>query len=199
MDTGVSLSDIAAVTKDNDGVFGGAGSGVWIFALLILLMLGGGNGLFGGNSSALSQADLQRAIDLNSIQEGQAGINSNVQRVAYENMAAIKDAQLTNLQEIRDNGALISAGFANQQTCCCETNRNIDSVRYDLANYAAAIQATDTANTQKVLDAMSTNRMADMQNQINQLQLSQAMCGVPKINPYFYGVYPYNTFNMNNI
>lgn len=42
--------------------------------------------------------------------------------------------------------------------------------------------------TQKVLDTITGNRMADMQNQINQLQLSQAMCGVVR--------YP-NTFTYN--
>lgn len=31
---------------------------------------------------------------------------------------------------------------------------------------------------QKILDANTANRMADMQNQINQLQLAQAMQGV---------------------
>lgn len=32
--------------------------------------------------------------------------------------------------------------------------------------------------TQKILDAICGNRMADMQNQINQLQLQAALCGV---------------------
>lgn len=42
----------------------------------------------------------------------------------------------------------------------------------------ASINATTTAQTQKILDAINGNRMADMQNQINQLQLQSAMCGV---------------------
>lgn len=45
-----------------------------------------------------------------------------------------------------------------------------------------------TPQTQKVLDTITGNRMADMQNQINQLQLSQAFCGVVR--------YP-NTFAYN--
>lgn len=48
MTDGVSLADIAAVTDNKDGMFGGAGGGgMWIFALLILLLIGGG-GFFGG-------------------------------------------------------------------------------------------------------------------------------------------------------
>ena len=41
MTDGVSLADIAAVTDNKDSMFGGAGGGMWIFALLILLLIGG--------------------------------------------------------------------------------------------------------------------------------------------------------------
>ena len=41
-----SLSDVAAVTRDNGGMFGGNG-GMWIFALLVLCLLGNGGGFFG--------------------------------------------------------------------------------------------------------------------------------------------------------
>ena len=63
-----------------------------------------------------------------------------------------------------------------------------------MANYSAAIQANDTANTQKILDAMATNRMADMQNQINGLQLQLATCGVvkyPSASTYYAGMNPF--------
>ena len=44
-----SLSDVAAVTRgDNNGMFGCGGGGMWTFALLILLLIGNG-GLFGGH------------------------------------------------------------------------------------------------------------------------------------------------------
>lgn len=37
------------------------------------------------------------------------------------------------------------------------------------------------------------NKIDTLQNQVNELRTSQMLCGVPKINPYLYGVYPYNT------
>ena len=40
MTDGVSLADIAAVTDNKDDMFGSAGGGMWIFALLILLLIG---------------------------------------------------------------------------------------------------------------------------------------------------------------
>ena len=179
-----SLSDLAAASGNENG-FGGANS--WVLIILFALIFGwGGNG-FGNNGDAASTADLQRAVDLNSIQEGQQAIRNDVQRTAYENMGTTKDAAYNNLSEIRDVQALISAGFANQQNCCCETLRAIDGVNYNLATQSAAIQSNDTANTQKILDMLTGNRMADMQKQINQLQLQNAVSGVVRYpNSYTY-------------
>ncbi len=190
MDNGMSLSDIAAVTRDGDGLGGGAW---WVIILLLAL---GGNGLWGnrGVAEALTQGDLQRAIDLNSIQNGQRDIEARVQEVGGETATTVKDAAYNNLSEIRDVQAAMAAGFANQQTCCCETQRAIDGVNYNGANNTAAINANTTAQVQKVLDALSQNRMAEMQSQINQLQMQNAMCGVvryPNATTYSAGGNPF--------
>ena len=198
-----SLADMAAAT----GGEGFGGNSSWVLILLFAMIFGGGNGGFGGNNAgqAASTADLQRAVNLNSIQEGQASISSDVQRGIYEINGATKDAAYNNLSEIRDvqaagatNGANIinalTAMSANQQNCCCTTQRAIDGVNYNLATQSAAIQANDTANTQKILDAIASNRMADMQNQINQLQLQNAVAGVvryPSASTYYAGANPF--------
>lgn len=189
---GYSLADLATAT--GGGSMGG-NSGAWWIIILFLFCFMGGGGMFGNNP--IGQNDLQRAIDLNSIQEGQANLSANIQRGIYETNGAIKDAAYNNLSEIRDIQAAVASGFANQQTCCCATQRAIDGVNYNLATQSAAIQANDTANTQKILDAISANKMADMQNQINQLQLQSALCGVvryPTAVTYSAGYAPlYNT------
>ncbi len=186
-----SLSDLAAATNGNNDWGGGNMGFFWIFALLLLA--GGGFGGLGGNN-AIGQADLQRAIDLNSIQQGQRDIESRVQEVGAEGISATKDVAYNNLGEIRDVQAAVSAGFANQQSCCCETQRAIDGVNYNGAINTAAINANTTAQTQKILDAIATNRMADMQNQINQLQLQNATAGVvryPSASTYYAGANPF--------
>lgn len=176
-----SLADISAVTgKENTGMFGG---GMWIFALLILLLIGGG-GFFGGrNGEAVTEAGLCNAMNFNnlensigrlsdSLQSDYMGIQNGLSNLGYETLRNFGTTQSQIAQ------------------CCCETQRAIDGVNYNGAINAAAINANTTEQTQKILDAFTGNRMAEMQNQINQLQLQAALCGIPRTNPYGYYMAP---------
>lgn len=197
MEGNVSLADIAAVTDRNDcNGFGFGSEGLWIFALLILMF--GGNGFGGyGNASALTQADLQRAIDLNSIQNGQRDIEARTQEVGAETISAVKDSAYNNLGEIRDLQAAVNSGFANMQNCCCEQKSMILENRYLNAQDTASIKAHTTEVGQKILDAISSNRIAEMQNQINALQMQAAMCGVvryPTATTYCSGANPFSSY-----
>lgn len=168
------------------------GEGSWIFGLIVLLgLFNGGFGGFGGREDRVATVgDIQRSQDFAALErQNNEGVAATRQGV-YDTATAIKDGNYNILGEIRDIQTATSVGFANMQNCCCETQRNIDSVRFDMANYAADIKANDTANSQKILDALAQNKIETLQNQVNQLQLQQAMCGVPKINPYGYGVVP---------
>ena len=69
----------------------------------------------------------------------------------------------------------------------------MDGVNYNGAINTAAINANTTAQTQKILDAIMGNRMADMQSQINALQLQAATANVlrfPNAWTYTGGVFP---------
>ncbi len=209
MESGLTTGDLALMAKENcNGWSNDGNSFMWIFALLILAGGGFGNGFFGNNrvgEAYATQADIQRAVDLNSIQRGQADLAADIQRTNYEQIAAVKDASYNNLGEIRDvettlnsgfanTQSALSAGFANMQKCCCETLRAIDGVNYNGALNTASINANTTAQIQKVLDTISVNRMADMQNQINQLQLANAVSGVvryPSASTYYAGNNPF--------
>ena len=192
MDTSnVSLADIAAVTDKNDGMFGGGTGGMWIFALLILLLIGGG-GFFGNrsnfaNGEPVTEAGRGNAMNVNNLENavGRLGDSqqqgfTGLQRDLCQGFAAI-------------NAGINQARFDSQQ-CCCEIQRAIDGVKYSGAINTAAIQATSAENTQKILDAITGNRIADMQNQINQLQLQNSLCGVvryPTMSAYNSGSNPF--------
>ena len=171
-----------------DGV-GGGGSFVWIFGLLILLgLFSGGFGGFGGNNHAI-QADVQRGFDAQNLQAQTRDILGAVTNGTAQTIAA-STANATNaINAIKDGNAALIREFGTvetartalggtQQECCCNILRAVDGVNYNSAINTAAINANTTAQTQKILDAIAGNRMADMQSQINALQLQNAMSGV---------------------
>lgn len=203
MDSNYSLSDIAAASGGEG--FGG-GNNAWVLILLFAMIFGfGGGGLFGNGlagQTAATTADIQRAVDLNSVQEGQANIAADIQRGIYEINGATKDAAYNNLGEIRDVGAAVATSGANivnnltamqalMQNCCCETKSAIMENRYLDAQNTAAINANTTAAMQKVLDTIQSDKIASLTAEVSDLKTQQMFCGLPRINPYGYGVYPY--------
>lgn len=159
-----------------DSCFGNGG--LWLFAILALMW--GGNGLFGrgGAGDYARQSDVVYTSSFNQLQDENNAIRGDIQRVGYDNMAVIKDAMYNNLSEIRDLESITSSGIANQQKCCCDTLRAIDGVNYNGAINTASINATTTAQTQKILDAIAQNKMEALQSKVSELQLAQAMQGV---------------------
>lgn len=185
----------------------GMGSGnafVWIFGLLILLGLFNGNGFgIGGNGNALN-ADMQRGFDNQNTMAQTRDILSAVTSGTAQTIAASTSNATNAIEAIKDGNASLIREFGNvenaltalggkQQECCCSILRAVDGVNYNGAINTAAINANTTAQTQKILDAIMGNRMADMQNQINALSLQNALSGVmkyPTTWAYNAGVFP---------
>ena len=202
MDTTISPADLAAVMNKNDSW--GNGGCWWIILLFICLFNGGGFG-WGNNGLAaadvLSSDDLQRAVNLQAIQDGQRAIQSEVQRVAYEVGGVVKDSAYNNLGEIRDvqsavandhavTNTNINSGFTNVQTTLCGLGKQISENKYEGALNTAAINANIDAKFAAMEKSQLEAQIAAQQSQINELQLQTKFCGIPRINPYAYGVYP---------
>ena len=157
MDSNYSLADIAAATgNDRDNNMGG--SWAWMLILLFLFWGFAGRNSWGNNGAS----GFGTAASIQEILFGQQFQNLEARMTSLAN--GICDSTFALNNSILTEGRALQTLVSN---CCCEINRNIDGVRYDNA-----------MNTQKILDAISGNRMADMQNQINQLQLQAALCGV---------------------
>lgn len=78
----MSLSDIAAVTKDNDDYFGNGG--MWIFALLILMMMGGGGYWSRGNQSEpVTEAGLCNAMNFNGLENSVGRLNDSLKTITW--------------------------------------------------------------------------------------------------------------------
>lgn len=168
-----TLSDIAAVTGSKEMGEGFGGGAWWIIILFLFIfgMGGGGFGGLGGANGALTRAEMQQGFDTQEVTRKLDGITNGLSDGFY----AQNTTMLNGFAGV--TSAVEQARFDAQQ-CCCETNRNIDNARYEAAKNTCDIIQAAHDDTQKILDAITCNRMADMQNQINQLQLQSALCGV---------------------
>lgn len=169
----ISVSDIAAVTRNNDCYGDGFGmGGGWLSWLLIFALIGGNGFGFGGNrSNVATTEDLASGFNFSALQNKTndilAAVNNNNQVLSN----AICQLGYQDAQHTYD----LSRQIAD---CCCTTQRGIDSVRFDMANYSASTNAAITAGTQKILDKMCENEKAAMAARIQSLELQQALCGV---------------------
>lgn len=193
MNEGVSLADIAAVTDRNgynNGMWGDGGF-FWIFALLLLPGMFNG-GLWGNNGRGepVTESALCNSMNFNNLENAVGRGFDQQTQLAMQNQRDL----CTGFANVVS--AINQSRFENQN-CCCETQKQLLENRYLAEKNAADINANTTAQVQKVLDALCGNRMADMQNQINQLQLQSALCGVIRypnqttfnagFNPFFGG------------
>ena len=114
--SGLSASDVLAMTRDNDGFgFGGVGGFILLF---IFLMAIGGNGFgWGGSGTALGLADIQSSLynqsqDMNSRQTQNqiAMVNDTVLNNKYDNAVLIKDLS----SQMSNSVAAIGNQIANQ-------------------------------------------------------------------------------------
>lgn len=189
----MTLSDIAAVTnKDNEGW----GNGSWWIIVLFLFMFGN-NGFWGNRGTMeqpVTQAGLCDAMNFNNVENAIGRLNDNenlhmmqlsqgLASVGYENLRNFADIQAS----IKDGDYALSTQLAN---CCCQNKQAIADVKYNDAMNTAAINANTTAQTQKILDAISQNKIDSLQAQVNELKTQNMFCGIPKINPYGYGIVP---------
>lgn len=210
----LSASDVALLSDRNGYGYGdmwGGNSMMWIFALLILA--GGGFNGWGNNGfnnaigyeNLATQAQVDRGFDTQNMianqRETLAAVNAGTaQAVAATNQTFhdTVNALSDKYSELARDISALAVGQANmvaqENQCCCSTLRAIDGVNYANAMNTAAINENTTAQTQKILDAITGNRMADMQSQINQLQLQQAVAGVvryPSASTYYAGTNPF--------
>ena len=188
---GYSLADIGMMMGNRgDGFFGGNGGGLWI-AILFLFVLMGGNGFggWGANAQVATSSDMNRGFDNQNTMANQretlAAVNAGTaQAVAatnqtFHDMLGVFSDKYTELdRDVLSVGNTLQQVMANQNSCCCQTLRAIDGVNYANAQNTAAINANTTAAVQKVLDAITENKIEALQGKISQLELNNAVAGV---------------------
>lgn len=168
--SGLSVADALALGKNNDGMFGGNGSGAWVFFLFFLLAWGGGGFGFGNrDGSALTRSELCQDMNFQSLENSVRGIQSGV----CDGFYAMNTGMLNGFSGV--TSAITALGSQNQQ-CCCETNRNIDAVRYENAKNTCDVINAGNANTQRILDVITQNQIQDLRDKLQEAQLQNSQC-----------------------
>lgn len=214
----LSAADIAAVTRNNTG-YGyadglGLGNGGWFALLILFALFGGGLGGFGwGNRVGLDSRvstveDLLNTSNFTRL-ENQVRFNENEIQQGFTNMA--NGICQLGYQQAVDKGQLatqlaIDKGELSQQiaSCCCENRLATQEVKFDLANYASAINANINEKFAALEKSQLMQTINAQASQINDLRLNQALCGVvryPLSTTYSAG-YPFaccGNYGCNNI
>ena len=215
----LSAADVAAVTGNNGngGGWGGFG-GDWLIAMIMLflfpMMFGGwGGGMFGGMggwgnggmiaaaNGALTRADLCSEFNFNGLENAVRGVTqglcdgfyamqNSINGLGMNVMQGFSQAELSRAnQQAALMQQLYQMGY-DQKSCCCETQRSIDSVKFTIAQEDCATRnlmqsntrdliENQNANARAVLDALTAQRLeakderiAAQAAQIQALQLS---------------------------
>lgn len=191
----LSLADIKAAMGD------GEGNGL-IWLLAIIMLMGGGNWGNRYEPQYATQDFVQNGFNFNDLQDQNRDILGAITSGTAQGVAATNQTFHDLLNALSDKYGELArdiAGLAvgqqqmqaKEAECCCSVLRAIDGVNYNGALNTASINANTTAVGQKILDAIQGNRMNDMQNRINQLELAQAMAGVVRYpNGFMYNAGP---------
>ena len=212
----------------------GFGNGWGDLAALIVVagLFGWGNGGFGiggGNrgGACATQADISAGFanseimsDLNDIILNQSQGFAAVQQTLCQGFSGVNSTVTNGFTNLNTNLASMAyntqSGFNSISReladCCCTTQRNIDSLRYDMSRGFCDVVRANQDNTRAILDYLSGEKIASLQAENAGLKaqisndkqsaylISQLRepCPIPAYltpNPnccYNYGVYPVN-------
>ena len=192
---GVSLADIAAVTgnnRNNDGMWG---DGAWWIVILLIFGWGGfGNNGWGGNGygNGYTDAAIQRGFDNQTVVSKLDGINNGICSLGYDQLAqmngintnilqtgfgiqqAINADTVSGMQNTNAIQSTLTNMAAQNASCCCETQRQIErgfaDTNYNMATQACQTRQAIADSTRSILDYLCQDKIATLQAENNDLR-----------------------------
>nr|DAT94094.1 MAG TPA: hypothetical protein [Caudoviricetes sp.]DAV43481.1 MAG TPA: hypothetical protein [Caudoviricetes sp.] len=158
---------VAPTNAGGNGGFGWGDNGaLWLIVLFLFIFAGGwGNG-FGNNGNGgvvdgyvltSDFANVERKID--GVNDGLCnGFYQQAQLINNTNMAMANGFGQAELSRANQQAALMQQLTAMQMQaaeCCCNTQRSIEGVRYDMAAQACDTRNTVQNATRDIIDAMN--------------------------------------------
>lgn len=197
-----SLADIKAATEGNEEF---AGGWFWIVVLFLFMFGFGGNG-WGGNSGALTRAELTDGFNFNqldnavrNVQQGLCEGFGSQSATMLKGFNGIEQGVNTGINSVNANIAALSA---QQAQCCCETNRNIDALKAEsykntceitnaVHSEGEATRALITENTiQNLRDALAERDRDLLASNLFSAQQAQTQNLIGALRPFPIPAYP---------
>ena len=185
MESGVpiTMNVEPAGTGNNNGGWGGDW-GAWIILVFIFGMFGWGGfgGGFGGNGAglqgALTRADINEGFAINNLQSGIIAIQQGICDSTYALTNAVNSGFNSTQMGMMQGFNGVERGFCNLSSqisdCCCQTQRAIDGVNYNMATNTCAITNQMNSNTRDIIDSQNAGTRAILdylcQEKISDLQ-----------------------------
>lgn len=158
-----SLSDIAALmgNRNGDGLWGGNGLFILVLFFLIFGMNGGawGNGWNNGANGALTRSDMFDGFNNQTVVRKLDGITQGLCDGFYAQ-------NTTMLQGFNKIGSQIAENRFAAQQCCCETNRNIDAVRFDNEKCCCRLENLIHDEAEKTRALINSNTMQNLRDKL---------------------------------
>lgn len=178
--SGISLADIAAVTKgngNNEDGFGNGAGGWWVLIILLALFGGFGNsgwgngnsrnnccdgggntvvvpvpgyGYAGGYGASFTDAALQRGFDTQTIINKLDGINGGICSLGYDQLAQMNGVNNTVMR----NANALSTQLAN---CCGENRQGLADLKYTMTTDTSAITTAIREVGQQIMQNDNAN------------------------------------------
>ena len=159
---------------NNSGGFGGMfGEGLWAIIILAMLGFGGGYGFgggFGGGgfaNGALTRAELYDGFAMQNIDSAVRGVQQGICDSTY----ALNNAITSGFYGVDRSVCDLSHQLSD---CCCTTQRNIDSVRYDMATGFCNLGNTIQSSIRDVIDNQNANYRGIMDFMVQEKLAGQA-------------------------
>ena len=167
MDT-MSLSDIAAVTRNNDGDGWGNGGAWWIIILFLFVFMGGGlwgnRGDYGQYATAATQQEILFGQQFGQLNDRLTNIGNG-----------ICDSTFALNNSITAEGRALQAQLAE---CCCENRLATANLGAQVDRQTCDITAAIHAEGEATRALIQTNEIQALRDKGSALEMDNRFCGV---------------------
>ena len=181
-----SLSDLAAVTKDADGM---AGNGAWwIIILFLFVIMGGGwggfnrQGEYGQYATAASQQEILYGQQFGQINDRLTNLGNGICNLGYEMQGNIGQlGKEVALAQAGTNTTIMQTGNSIQSQiaqCCCDNRLATANLSAQMDRQTCDITTAIHAEGEQTRALMQANEIQQLRDKVSALEADNRMYGV---------------------